>query len=108
MTRPAGNGVDVPSVFAVIDAVKGQPGMAQFQFRAGNKWIDGTHNRSAIQGFLGPGQEDMSRTEPFTYDVAHPTVLIGDSNGPAAVGSRCTLSLDASPPGRPASRPLAA
>ena len=64
MTRPARNGVDVPSVFAVIDGVKGRPGMAQFQFRAGNKWIDGTHNRSAIQGFLGHGQEDVSRTEP--------------------------------------------
>jgi len=86
MTRPARNGVDVPSVFAVIDGVKGRPGMAQFQFRAGNKWIDGTHNRSVIQGFLGPGQENVSRTEPFTFDVAHPAVLIGDSNGPAAVG----------------------
>jgi len=86
MTRPARNGVDVPSVFAVIGAVKGKPGMAQFQFRAGNKWIDGTHNRSAIQGFLGHGQEDVSRTEPFTFAVAHPAVLIGDSNGPAAVG----------------------
>ena len=86
MTRPARNGIDGPSVFAVIDGVKGQPGMAQFQFRDGNKWIDGTHNRSAIQGFLGRGQEDISRTEPFTYDVAHPAVLIGDSNGPAAVG----------------------
>lgn len=86
MTRPARNGVDVPIVFAVIDGVKGQPGMAQFQFRDGNKWIDGTHNRSAIQGFLGRGQEDVSRTEPFTFDVAHPAVLIGDSNGPAAVG----------------------
>jgi hypothetical protein len=32
--------------------------MAQFQFRAGNKWTDGTHDRSTIQGFLGPGQED--------------------------------------------------
>jgi len=86
MTRLARNGVDGPSVFAVIDGVKGQPGMAQFQFRAGNKWIDGTHNRSAIQGLFGRGQEDISRTEPFTYDVAHPAVLIGDSNGPAAVG----------------------
>jgi hypothetical protein len=82
--------------------------MAQFQFRAGNKWIDGTHNRSVIQGLFGPGQEDVSRTEPFTFEVAHPAVLIGDSNGPAAVGFPRTLSLDASPPGWPTSRPLAA
>lgn len=85
MTRPARNGVDVPSGFAVIDGAKGQPGMAQFQFRAGNKRIDGTHNHSAIQGFLGRGQDDISRTEPCTFDVAHPAVMSGDSNGPAAV-----------------------
>ena len=85
MTRPARNGVDVPSVFAVIEGVKGQSGMAQFQFRAGNKWIYGTHNHCAIRGFLGRGQEDISRTEPFTFDVAHPAVTIDDSNGPAAV-----------------------
>ena len=49
MTRPARDAVDVPSVFAVIEGVKGQSGMAQFQFRAGNKWIDATDNRSTIQ-----------------------------------------------------------
>ncbi|MGB8381427.1 MAG: hypothetical protein WCG47_09280 [Dermatophilaceae bacterium] len=85
MTRPARDGVDVPSVFAVIEGVKGQSGMAQFQFRAGNKWIYGTRNHCAIRGFLGRGQEDISRTEPFTFDVAHPAVTIDDSNGPAAV-----------------------
>ena len=53
MTRPPWNGDDVPSVFAVIGGVNGQPGMAQFQFLAGNKWIDGTHHRSATRGFLG-------------------------------------------------------
>ncbi len=72
MTRPARNGVDVPSVFAVIEGVKGQSGMAQVQLRAGNTWIHGTHNHCAIRVFLGRGQEDISRTEPFTFDVAHP------------------------------------
>ena len=77
MTRPARNGVDVPSVFAVIDGVKGQPGMAQFQFRAGNKWIDGTHNRSAIQGFLGPiGSIDLSINN-LTIFVSHAQSAVG-------------------------------
>jgi uncharacterized OsmC-like protein len=84
-TRPARNGVDVPSLFAVLDAVKGQPEIAQFQFRASNEWISGTHNRSSIQGFFGPGQEDTSRTEPFSLDADHPAVLIGNNNGPTAV-----------------------
>jgi len=65
--------------------VKGQPEIAQFQFRASNEWISGTHNRPSIQGFFGPGQEDTSRTEPFSFDADHPAVLIGNNNGPTAV-----------------------
>ncbi len=84
-TRPAMNGVDVPTLFATLDAVKGQPEIAQFQFRASNEWISGTHNRSTIQGFYGAGQEDASRTAPFTYDADHPAVLVGNGNGPTAV-----------------------
>ncbi len=84
-TRPALNGVDVPTLFATLDAVKAQPEIAQFQFRARNEWISGTHNRSTIQGFYGAGQEDTSRTQPFTFDADHPAVLVGSNNAPAAV-----------------------
>ena len=58
--RPPRNGVDVPTLFATLDAVKGAPQIAQFQFRATNEWISGTHNRSTIQGFYGAGKEDTS------------------------------------------------
>ena len=84
-TRPALNGVDVPTLFATLDAVKAQPEIAQFQFRARNEWISGTHNRSTIQGFYGAGQEDTSRTQPFTFDADHPAVLVGSNNAPTAV-----------------------
>ena len=84
-TRPARNGVDVPTLFATLDAVKGAPEIAAFQFRASNEWISGTHNRTTIQGFYGAGQEDTSRTTPFTYDADHPTVLVGNNNGPTPV-----------------------
>ena len=84
-SRDARNGVDVPTLFATLDAVKGQPTIAQFEFRARNEWISGTHNRSTIQGFFGPGQEDTSRTAPFSYDVDHPAALVGHNNGPTAV-----------------------
>jgi len=84
-TRPALNGVDVPTLFATLDAVKSQPEIAQFQFRARNEWISGTHNRSTIQGFFGAGQEDTSRTQQFTYDADHPAVLVGGNNGPTPV-----------------------
>ncbi len=84
-TRPALNGVDVPTLFATLDAVKAQPEIAQFQFRASNEWINGTHNRTTIKGFYGAGQEDTSRTESFSYDADHPAVLVGGNNGPTPI-----------------------
>jgi uncharacterized OsmC-like protein len=84
-TRPARNGVDVPTLFATLDAVKGSPELADFRFRARNTWINGTHNRTTIQGFYGAAQEDTSRTEPFVYDADHPAVLVGTGQGPTPV-----------------------
>ena len=81
----ARNGVDVPTLFATVDAVKAQPQIARFQFRASNDWVSGTHSRSVIQGFYGAGQEDSSRTEPFAYDADHPAVLVGTNQGPTPV-----------------------
>jgi uncharacterized OsmC-like protein len=85
VNRPPRNGVDVPTLFATLDAVKGAPQIAQFQFRATNEWISGTHNRSVIQGFYGAGQEDTSRPRPFIYEADHPTVLVGTNEGPTPV-----------------------
>jgi uncharacterized OsmC-like protein len=79
------NGVNVAALFATLDAVKAQPKIAQFQFRARNQWISGTQSRTAIQGFYGAGQEDVSRTEPFIFDADHPAVLVGTGNGATAV-----------------------
>lgn len=83
--RPPRNGVDVPTLFATLDAVKGAPQLAQFQFRAANEWIGGVHSRSAIQGFHGAGQEDTSRSEPFVFEADHPTVLVGSNKAPTPV-----------------------
>jgi uncharacterized OsmC-like protein len=83
--RPARNGVDVPTLFATLDAVREHQQLADFQFRATNTWISGTHNRTAIQGFYGAGQEDTTRTEPFVYDADHPQVLTGQGHGPTPV-----------------------
>jgi uncharacterized OsmC-like protein len=81
----ARNGVDTPTLFATLDAVKASPQIAQFQFRADNRWISGTHSRSTIHGFYGAGQEDTSRTAEFSYDADHPAVLVGTNQGPTPV-----------------------
>ena len=63
------NGVDLDRLSGTIDAVTADPALARFQFRARNHWIDGGHNRTTIKGFYGAGQEDTTRTEPFTVDA---------------------------------------
>ena len=53
-TMPAvRNGVDTATLFATLDAVKADPEIAAFQFRATNTWVSGTHNRSTFHGFYG-------------------------------------------------------
>jgi uncharacterized OsmC-like protein len=83
--RPSRNGVDVPTLFATLDAVKANPEIADFRFRAHNTWVSGTNNRTTIQGFYGAGREDTTRTEPFSYDADHPVVLVGTNKGPTPV-----------------------
>lgn len=85
--RPARNGVDTPTLFATIDAVREHNEIGDFTFRAHNTWLSGTHNRTTIQGFYGAGQEDASRTTPFTFEADHPAILVGANNGPTAVES---------------------
>jgi uncharacterized OsmC-like protein len=75
------NGVDTATLFATLDAVKGDPDIAKFRFRATNTWVSGTHNRSTIHGFHGAKQE-MTHRQPFTFDADHPPVLVGTDNGP--------------------------
>jgi uncharacterized OsmC-like protein len=82
--NPVRNGVDTATLFATIDAVKGDPDIAKFRFRATNTWMSGTHNRSTIHGFHGAKQE-MTHRQRFTFDADHPPVLVGTDNGPTPV-----------------------
>jgi uncharacterized OsmC-like protein len=80
----ARNGVDVPTLFATLDAVRGQRELASFEFRAGSRWVSGTHTQMTSRGFFGAGQEhEHQRT--FVFDADHPPVLVGQGNGPAPV-----------------------
>ena len=82
--NPIRNGVDTATLFATLDAVKGNNDIAKFQFRASNKWISGTHSQGTINGFYGAGQE-MEHKGVHVFDVDHPAVLVGTDNGPTPV-----------------------
>ena len=69
---PIRNGVDTATLFATLDAVKGNHDIAKFQFRASNKWISGTHNRSTIRGFYGAKQEMEHTTRTSSTPITRP------------------------------------
>jgi uncharacterized OsmC-like protein len=79
--RPARNGVDVPNLFATINTVRDQPGLARFRFRATNRWVVGTHSRTTIESFSGAGR-NHTHNKDFAYDADHPAVLVGADQGP--------------------------
>ena len=79
------NGVDLDRLSGTIDHVSADPALARFQFRARNHWIDGGYSRTTIKDFYGAGQEDTTRTEPFTVDSDEPPVLLGQNRAPNTV-----------------------
>lgn len=79
------NGVNVDQLISTVDAIKENPQLARFQFRAHNEWIDGGRSRTTIKDFYGAGQEDTSRNKSFTMDGDEPEVLLGSNNAPNAV-----------------------
>lgn len=79
------NGVNVDQLVGTINAIKADPAIARFKFRAENEWVDGGHSRTTIQSFYGAKQEDTSRNRPFVLEGDEPPVLLGGNAGPNAV-----------------------
>ncbi len=79
------NGVDVEQLTATVGAIKENPSVAKFRFRAQTEWIEGGRSRTRIQSFYGAGQEDDSRAEPFILEGDEPPVLLGTNQAPNAV-----------------------
>ena len=76
------NGVDTAQMYGTLDLLGEQPALAEFTFRARNRWIDGAHNQTTIKGFHGAGQEDGSRAQAFVIDAGEPAILLGTDTGP--------------------------
>jgi uncharacterized OsmC-like protein len=81
ITNTIRNGVDTEKMFATLDLIKEQPELAKFEFRATNRWIDGSHNRSTIKDFYAAGGEDSTRDEAFEIDAGEPGILLGTDTG---------------------------
>jgi uncharacterized OsmC-like protein len=81
MTTENLNGIDLKQLHGTVDAIKGDPEIAQFEFRNTNEWIQGGENRSTIQEFYGAKEWDRSRTEPYVFTNGEPPVLLGANEG---------------------------
>jgi uncharacterized OsmC-like protein len=75
------NGLDMAALVGTVEAVKQDPSLGAFEFRATNQWINGGENRSRIKEFYGAGSEDESRTTAFEFTNGEPPVLLGTNEG---------------------------
>lgn len=74
------NGVDVGALFATIAAIKADPEIAEFRFRASNRWLGGDRNLTTVTGFFGAKQE-QPHAQPFEMECGEPPVLLGQDRG---------------------------
>jgi uncharacterized OsmC-like protein len=74
------NGVNVTKLAQTIEAVRQQPEIAKFKFRATNQWDTGGHNVARVDSFFGTCQE-MQHKQPFVMHADEPPVLLGEDNG---------------------------
>jgi len=75
------NGLDMEALVGTVEAVRQDPSLGQFEFRATNRWINGGENRSRIKEFYGAGCEDESRIGAFEFTNGEPPVLLGANEG---------------------------
>lgn len=84
-TTTPDNGIDVRALVETIDAIKTDPSLGSFTFRARSSWREGTHNVGEIGSFVHAGNQDQSRAAPFVLHGDEPPVLLGANRGPNAV-----------------------
>ncbi len=79
------NGINIDQLMQTIEAIRQDPELARFQFRAHSEWQGGARSATRIQGFYGAGQEDSSRSRPFEVGGDEPPLLLGTDTAPNAV-----------------------
>lgn len=82
--KPIDNGVNVEALLGARNALVDAPAGAQFTWRATNKWVNGTHSNSVVEGFFGLGGEQTHRST-FTFDADHPEVFASEDHGATPV-----------------------
>lgn len=79
------NGINVTEYEQIVDAVRDDPELAKFKFRARNAWDMGGLNRTTISKFYGAGEEQGTDGRCFVVKAAEPPVLLGEDQAPNPV-----------------------
>ncbi len=74
------NGVDVDRLSQTIDAIKHDPEIAMFRFRASNHWENGGRNMTTIHDFFG-AKQDVDHRHDFHLSADEPDLLLGSDMG---------------------------
>lgn len=77
------NGINVTEYEEIVRAVREEPDLARFRFRARNRWDSGGLNRTTIEGFCGAGEEQGNRS--FVVEADEPPALLGEDQAPNPV-----------------------
>lgn len=79
------NGVNVTALFDTIAAIKANPEIAKFEFRAKNQWLGGDSNRTTVKDFTGAGAVQRTEGPGFSALNGEHQVLLGQDKGPNPV-----------------------
>lgn len=80
------NGVNVTAMMETIEAVKQNPAIGAFNFRATNQWLGGDTNRTTIKDFTGALQEHrVDNSKPFVVENGEHPILLGQDKAPNPV-----------------------
>lgn len=74
------NGVPVDQLVETMRAIRQQPQIAKFVFRAQNRWEDGGFNRAVANDYYG-ACENQTRPAPHSFSMDEPPVLLGKDQG---------------------------
>ena len=84
-TTTTRNGIDVDRLMATIGAIRADPHVASFTFRARSSWERGGQNKGQIREFEHAGSTTTERPRAFELIGDEPPVLLGSNSGPNAV-----------------------
>lgn len=74
------NGVNVNELFDTIEHIKENKEIAKFNFRAKNKWVKGTENKTTVDEYYG-ACKTHKRNKSHVFVKDEPEILLGNDNG---------------------------